>query len=276
MARKGNQQKNGVDHHALNHKRRGSGSGCNTTNTRERGKACEVKVFPGEELPNRNQSSNFEESVSITTNAGNKMKGTQKSESCLREEKEGMDAVQGPEQPMSSGNDLEDCIGNIRASTEQENGILHANQGQDHSKNSLAFLLNGWNIKNMIENGRDNSVVRSLRESALSVIKAASEWLDRQRPLFLTLKTKILNACDSARMNIEQAYPVVLKWLMHFGSIMLLLSMVWLDCCLRGIDSFLRMGTTSFLAVVWFTIFSVIAMVGMLKFLVVLVSRVYV
>jgi DnaJ family protein C protein 14 len=46
--------------------------------------------------------------------------------------------------------------------------------------------------------------------------------------------------------------------------------MVWLDCALRGIDSFLRMGTTSFFSVIWFSIFSVIAMVGMLKFLIVL------
>jgi DnaJ family protein C protein 14 len=77
-------------------------------------------------------------------------------------------------------------------------------------------------------------------------------------------------------MKVEQAYPIVLKWLMHIGSIMLLISMVWLDCTLRGIDSFLRMGTTSFFSVIWFGIFSVIAMVGMLKFLIVLVSPVYV
>ncbi|KAE8637120.1 hypothetical protein Csa_021757 [Cucumis sativus] len=47
-----------------------------------------------------------------------------------------------------------------------------------------------------------------------------------------------------------------------------------LDCmvglCLRGIDSFIRMGTTSFFAVIWFSILSTIAMVGFLKFLVVL------
>ena len=46
MARKGNQQKNG--------KKRGSESGYPVTDAKVRGKASEVKVFPGEELPNGN------------------------------------------------------------------------------------------------------------------------------------------------------------------------------------------------------------------------------
>lgn len=278
MARKGNQQKNGLDQHTLNHKRRGSVSGCNPTNTKGHGKACEAKVFPGE-VPSSNQPSKFAESVSKANYASDENKSEKKSENRSGTEKQGMGAMRGPEQPMSSETDLGDCIGNMEASTEQENGMLHGpNQGREHKKSILAFLLNGLNIKNVIENVEfpDNLVVRSMRASALSVLKAASEWLDRQRPLFVTLTTKILNARDYARTKVEQAYPIVLKWLMHFGSIMLLISMVWLDCTLRGIDSFLRMGTTSFFSVIWFSIFSVIAMVGMLKFLVVLVSPVYV
>ncbi|KAK9992039.1 hypothetical protein SO802_027024 [Lithocarpus litseifolius] len=273
MARKGNQQKNGVDHHTLNHKRRGSGSGCNPPDTKGRGKAHEVKVFPGEELPNGNQLGNFAESVSQTKHAGDENRSSQKSENLLRKEKQGMDALQQPEQPMSSRDDLRNCNGNIEASTEQENATLYGtNQGQKHTKTSLPFLHNGLNIKSVLENIEfsDNSVVRRVRASTLSILKASSEWLERQRPLFMTLTTKISNACDHARMKIEQAYPVVLKWLMQVGSIMLLISMVWLDCALRGMDSFLRMGTTSFFSVIWFSIFSVLAMVGILKFLVVL------
>ncbi|KAK4586421.1 hypothetical protein RGQ29_023528 [Quercus rubra] len=210
-----------------------------------RGKAHEVKVFPGEELPNGNQPGNFAESVSQTNYAGDENRSSQKSENLLRKEKKGMDVLQQPEQPISSRDDLRNCNGNIEASTKQENATLY-----------------GTN--------QDNSVVRSMRASTLSILKASSEWLERQRPLFMTLTTKISNARDHARMKIEQAYPVVLKKLMQVGSIMLLISMVWLDCALRGMDSFLRMGTTSFFSVIWFSIFSVIAMVGILKFLVVL------
>ncbi|KAK4586420.1 hypothetical protein RGQ29_023528 [Quercus rubra] len=238
-----------------------------------RGKAHEVKVFPGEELPNGNQPGNFAESVSQTNYAGDENRSSQKSENLLRKEKKGMDVLQQPEQPISSRDDLRNCNGNIEASTKQENATLYGtNQGQKHTKTSLPFLHNGLNIKSVLENIEfsDNSVVRSMRASTLSILKASSEWLERQRPLFMTLTTKISNARDHARMKIEQAYPVVLKKLMQVGSIMLLISMVWLDCALRGMDSFLRMGTTSFFSVIWFSIFSVIAMVGILKFLVVL------
>ncbi|KAG2721254.1 hypothetical protein I3760_02G072900 [Carya illinoinensis] len=272
MVRKANQPKNGVDHNTLDHKRRGSSSGFNPKIMRGRGKACEVKVFPGEELPNGNQSSNFVECASKTYYPGDEKKSIQESENLLREEKQGMDAMQGPEQPISSESDLAGCMQNIGASTEQENGILHANQCQKRTISSLAFLFNGLNIKNVMDKVKlsDNLVLRSFRASALSVLKAASEWLDRQRPLLMTFETKILNVRDYTRMKIEQVYPIVLKWLLQFGSIMLLISMVWLDCFLRGIDSFLRMGTTAFFSVLWFSIFSVIAMVGLLKFLIVL------
>ncbi|XP_040990979.1 uncharacterized protein LOC121238209 [Juglans microcarpa x Juglans regia] len=272
MARKGNQQKNGVDHQTLDHKRRGSASGFNPKNIRGRGKPQEAKVLPGEELPNGSQSSNFAEIVNEANYPRDESKSAQKSENMLREEKQGMDAMQGPEQPMSSGSDLADCIGNIGASAEEQNGILNTNQGRKHTISSPAFLPNGLNIRNMIENVKSSDilVLRSLRAFVVLVFKAASEWLDRQRPLFMTLKTKMLNACDYTKTKIEQVYPIVLKWLMHFGSIMLLISMVWLECFLRGIDSFLRMGTTAFFSVIWFSIFSVIAMVGMLKFLIVL------
>ncbi|XVF30018.1 hypothetical protein REPUB_Repub16aG0021200 [Reevesia pubescens] len=97
-----------------------------------------------------------------------------------------------------------------------------------------------------------------------------SQWLERQSPFFISLTTNLCNARDHVKVKIEQFYPIVLKWLMHFGNIILLLSIMWLDCTLRGIDSFLRMVTISLFSVIWCNIFSVIAMVGMWKFLMVL------
>ncbi|KAI3459194.1 hypothetical protein Pfo_015857 [Paulownia fortunei] len=72
-------------------------------------------------------------------------------------------------------------------------------------------------------------------------------------------------------MKIQHAQPVIFRGIVHTGNLMLLLFMVWLDCSLRGIDSFLRMGTTSFFSIVWCSVLSVIAMVGVFKFLVILV-----
>ena len=135
-------------------------------------------------------------------------------------------------------------------------------------------MLNGFHLKDALENVEflDNVVVRNVRASAVSTLKVISQWLERQRPIFISLTTNMYNARDHVKVKIERVYPIVLKWLMHFGNIMLLLSIVWLDCTLRGIDSFLRMGTTSLFSVIWCSIFSVIAMIGMVKFLMVLVS----
>jgi DnaJ family protein C protein 14 len=118
-------------------------------------------------------------------------------------------------------------------------------------------------------------VVGNLRASALSMLKVAGEWLERQEQPFVSLKTNIYASRDYVKMKVAKAYPVVLKWLLQFGNIVLLLSMVCLDCTLRGMDSFLRLGTTSFFSVIWCSILSVIAMVGISKILIILVSLVY-
>lgn len=52
MARKANQQKNGVDRHTTNHKKKVSDS-----DMKGREKASEVKVFPREEIPLGDQPS---------------------------------------------------------------------------------------------------------------------------------------------------------------------------------------------------------------------------
>lgn len=83
-----------------------------------------------------------------------------------------------------------------------------------------------------------------------------NQWIERNRPLIVSLKPGAYKARDLVTKKIRQGCPVVFKWLMHFGSIVLLLSLVWLDCSIRGFDSFIR----SFLFlnhVVW-SVFSIL------------------
>ncbi|KAL0376330.1 UNVERIFIED_CONTAM: hypothetical protein Scaly_0750600 [Sesamum calycinum] len=110
-------------------------------------------------------------------------------------------------------------------------------------------------------------VFKYLRTAALSVARSSADWVVRLKPTFVALKSKTLKARDRVRMKIQHAQPIIFRWIVHIGNILLLLFMVWLDCALRGIDSFLRMGTTSFFSVVWCCVLSVIAMVGIAKFL---------
>ena len=184
------------------------------------------------------------------------------------------DAAECLGQSISSGSNSGVCIEKEPSSGREQNEISpDGNLNLKHKKGVWGCLLNGFHLKDAMDNVEflDNVVVRNVRASAVSTLKVISQWLERQRPIFISL-TNIYNARDRVKVKIERLYPVVLRWLMHFGNIMLLLSIVWLDCTLRGIDSFLHMGTASLFSVIWCSIFSVIAMVGMLKSLMVLVS----
>ncbi|XP_062108847.1 uncharacterized protein LOC133819581 [Humulus lupulus] len=275
MARKGNQQKNGLDCHSSNHKRRSSDIGSAEPDVKGHAKESDLKVFPGEELPDGNHpNSPLARSTSKTHNAGGEHKSKKKANKQTKKEKQAVNGTDSVELPKPLRNDPEDRSGNMEGpSVAEENvSIPRANHVKRNRKGRTSYSLNGLRIQNALENMElpDNVVVRKLRALALSTIKATNEWLERQRPLFTTLKNKVQKANDYAKMKIMQAYPVVLKWLMHFGSIMLLILMVWLDCAIRGMDSFIRLGTTSFFSVIWCSIFSLIAMVGIFKFLVVL------
>ncbi|PON93134.1 Terminal organelle assembly protein [Trema orientale] len=275
MARKGNQQKNGVDRHTSNNKKRSSDSGCAEPDGKGHGKASEEKVLPGEELPNGNrQNSPQARSTSKTHYAGDEHKSKKQPTKLSKKEKQDANGIDGAEQSKPLGSDSGDCNGNTEGPSvvEEKGSIPQGNNVKKQRHSRILYSLNGLHIQNALESMEfsDNVVVRKLKALALSTLKATNEWLERQRPFFIALKNKIQKAHDYAKTKTMQTYPVVLKWLMHFGSIMLLISMVWLDCAIRGIDSFLRMGTASFFSVIWCGIFSLIAMVGLFKFLIVL------
>ncbi|XP_038991611.1 uncharacterized protein LOC120114899 [Hibiscus syriacus] len=268
MARKGNQQKNG--------KQKGSEAGHRVSNVKGRGKANEKVVFHGEELPNGNTS---DSTLTETISKGHQA-GTENSEMSATTEKHG-DAAEGLRQSISSGSNSGNCIENEasdEASTGKEwNEIApDGNLNLKHKNGVWGCLLNGSHLKDAMENVKfsDYLAVRNMRAvaraSAASTLKVISQWLERQRPILISLTAKMHSARDHVKVKVEWLYPIVLTWLRHFGNIMLLLSIVWFDCTLRGIDSFLRMGTTSLFSVIWCSIFSVIAMIGMWKFLMLL------
>ncbi|KAM3338142.1 hypothetical protein P3S68_031359 [Capsicum galapagoense] len=114
-------------------------------------------------------------------------------------------------------------------------------------------------------------VFSNLMTLALSVSKISIQWLVRWKPLLDPLKSNLLVATGYVLEKVQQAYPTVVRWLMHFGNIMLLLSMVWLNYALRGIESFLCMGMTSILSVIWCGVLSLVA-AAKFKFLLVLAA----
>lgn len=269
MARKGNQQKTVSERHASNSKKRGSDQ------SNGQGRAQEIKVFPGDELPSDNQNSRSLEEIMVNIDSGEGIKNVKKSAKSLRKEKQGIEGPDSPEEPTFPPKEYGNCNGNNEGSSigEQHKGSTVDKERVPLDGNFSCFL-NGEHVRNVMDslNFSDNALVKSFMKYMSSIFEAGYVLLEQQRPLFNSMKDTLLNTNDYVRKKIMKAYPIVLKWMMHLGNIMLLISIVWLDCALRGIDSFIRMGTTSFFSVIWFSILSTIAMVGILKFLVVLVS----
>lgn len=278
MARKGNQQKNGLDHHSSNRMKGVSNSVSAFPNTMQRGKVSETKVLSGEELPNGNEPTvPLTENFSKTDQGGDDKKSKQKFGKHLRSKKQRVNETQGLEQPVPSGSISRDSIEYMytteASGSREENGPSPvSNFGPQIPQSSLGRSSNGQHMGATMASIEvlNTVVVRRLITLTLSILKSSKEWLERQKPLFITVSNYVLNARDYVRMKVEHAYPIVLRWSMHFANILLLLAMVWLDCSLRGIDSLLRMGTTSFFVVIWCSTFSLVTMIGVTKILVVL------
>ncbi|CAN0855252.1 Chaperone protein DnaJ, partial [Linum grandiflorum] len=266
MARKGSQQKNGIP----NHKKK-----IPESEVKGQGKATQAKVFPGEGLLNGDQPAVPSTDAVKPANVGdeNRLK-QQKSGKSQKKEKQGAHGGHEVEESVTRGVSLSNPINPSAESTrsrEEHEGTGSAN-GPTNWTDMPGYLMNRFHLRNLMDNldFSGNMAARNLRASSLSLLKAAGEWIEKQRPLLIALTTNLADVRDYARQKFEIAYLVVLSWLMHLGSIVILLSVVWLDCTARGIDSFLRMGTTSFFSVIWCSVLSIIAMVGVSKFLIVL------
>ncbi|WOL03250.1 hypothetical protein Cni_G11970 [Canna indica] len=109
---------------------------------------------------------------------------------------------------------------------------------------------------------------RNLQSMVFYVSGATSGWLERKKLWFRAINSAIRKSHSYARAKLVHAYPIMLTWTLYFGKLIFLLSMVWLDCSIRGLDSLVRLGTTSFLTTVWCSIFSVTAMIGFVKMLI--------
>lgn len=166
-----------------------------------------------------------------------------------------------------SGSDLSSGASGSRGNDEMFNS---GNHNQKISSNNVSEDVP---IENMMENNGLPAAVagNDLRAVALYILKVASEWAEKQKPRFSTFTAVIRMGHNYVRLKLEHACPIIFTWILHFGKLMLVLSMIWLECGIRGLDSLLRLGTTSFFTVIWCSILSVIAMTGITKFLIFMV-----
>lgn len=277
MARKGSHQKNGLNRSATDHKFTVSESTgvsiepldnakVDEENATYRGDPTNVKRQFGSSSPSGERKKKNKYSGDGKKNKKNSVNSNK--------EKSVVDRVQSV--PMSSNSrdsveiDLTSDASKLSGDDRVPHDYCHDSEisenWPDHLKPGSADLDAAEG-----EGFSDKSVSRSLGASALFLLEAANAWLEKQKPLLDTLTTILFDARNYICVKVELAYPIIWRGLLHFGKLMLLLSMVWLDCSLRGLDSLFRLGTTSFFTIIWCSLLSVVAMIGTAKFLIMLV-----
>ena len=113
------------------------------------------------------------------------------------------------------------------------------------------------------------------RASMMYLVEEGKRFIDRKRPTINTYMAIANKGRAYALSKIKYVYPIVRAWMLNAGRLMLLLLKVWLDCNVRGFDSLLRLGTNSLLAVLWCSMLSIFAMIGMKKMLIFMVCFSY-
>lgn len=265
MAPKGGQQKNGLDHYTENHKK--------VDSDREllKGKASQGRVVTAENIPNSNkQRVPGSEVVDNSKNVGIEKKSKKKLRKSSKKEKVTVDVLDANHQEMGCDSNSGDCVEkvSVEESTDLDEKIQtdDGNHGSKNINSSFNSLLDRMHTL--------RPAVEHFKDSILSFLRASNVWLEKQKPTVITLGTKVQDFGRVIGKKFEHVYPIVLRWLISLGNIMLLLSVIWLDCAFRGIVSFIHMGSASLFLVVWCSVLSIIAMIGVIKFTISLVAMV--
>ncbi|KAF8757402.1 hypothetical protein HU200_010921 [Digitaria exilis] len=127
--------------------------------------------------------------------------------------------------------------------------------------------------ENVMEKTRCMACMASsiFRASVMYLVEESKIFIDRNRPTIDTYMATVNKGRAYVLSKFKYVYPIVRAWMLHAEKLLLLLLTVWLDCNVRGFDSLLRLGTNSLLAVLWCSMLSIFAMIGIKKMLIFMV-----
>nr|GEX36618.1 chaperone DnaJ-domain superfamily protein [Tanacetum cinerariifolium] len=218
MARKGNQQKNGLDGSTSNNKKGGLQSGSATLNKKGKGSVGNTKAVK-EELPSDTQPSiSVTEVLKKPDHVKDEKKRTNKSGKHNKVEIQGTSSTSAAEHLEPWDSTPEDCCENMSTtgSSRLEEEKWASTNGIPRFKNrkrSSGHSMNGYDADGLRESVElpETLGVQCLKTFVSSVSQASIEWLDRHKPLFGMLLIKTLIARDYVRMKIKHAYPIILS-----------------------------------------------------------------
>ncbi|PKA65702.1 Chaperone protein dnaJ 49 [Apostasia shenzhenica] len=179
-------------------------------------------------------------------------------------------SVQADMSGKVEGNSDIDLLSDVFKSTETDKVMLH-----DDCSNNGNRLFGGSSIVSVatVVELLDSFASWSFR-SASYLLETAGGWIDQQKPrvsLFITYMHRTYACCTG---YVKSAYPVIQRWILRIGKLVLLLAVMWLDCTVQGLKSLLHLGTTSLFAVLWCSFLSIVAMIGIIKVLISMVIAV--
>ena len=275
MVRKGNQHKSSLDRKTANGRHRVSDpADVSLSEQKEKSKVHDQHTVAGELSGDGNfcrSSSTSGERLNETNYTGSGKRNKQRHHNIPCREKSDVatpDSAATEESVNYVRNAAEDDM-LLNATEPRRNDVLF---GSNH--NPSLNMSAGLSMETMAGHIRSSAAVacQKLRLVGLDVFSAAKKWHEQQKPRLSILKAHMCSGRDYILVQIKHVYPVIWTWILHFGQLIFLLSVAWLDCNIRGLSSLMCLGTTSFFTIVWCSILSIIAMVGFTKALIVMVG----
>ncbi|CAM8911897.1 unnamed protein product [Rhodiola kirilowii] len=271
MARKGNPKKRTV------------GLGTALPEDKVQEKVSDVNNVSQKMHSNVNEpASTATERVSKQEPARERNKNKQKNGNLKKNEKHVRETVQASLQSVETDSNHMDGLENMpefeEAGLNVDNGTSPATRNAfDSERSGFWHFPNGLSMETVVERFEFSKAefARHFSTSVLPFLKQVIEWLRRHKPLIDDVKSKALYSRRYIQLKFKYLYPVILRLFMYVGNFVLLVSMLWLGCMLSGINSFLRMGTSAFVTVLWCGIISALAMIGMIKFLIILATAAF-
>ncbi|XP_062214073.1 uncharacterized protein LOC133915081 [Phragmites australis] len=257
MARRGNQNKSGPNQASPNWQNTADGD---VLSTPKRGAADSEN--PSSHVQGRPKGSEGSSDKKARSSKKNSISSSGKSD----------DRVSYKQQQMDTSCDISSSEENDLPSrtTKNRSGSKKSSRRGFGKKNLIEQTSLPRLAENVLEKTRCMACMAAsiFRASMMYVVEESKRFIDRKRPTINTLMAIVNKGHAYAFSKFEYVYPIARAWMLNAGRLMLLALAVWLDCNVRGFDSLLRLGTNSLLAILWCSMLSIFAMIGIKKMLI--------
>ena len=151
---------------------------------------------------------------------------------------------------MVVANDCEPCKG-----VASPNGVAHSR-----------YLENLINEENWTSGSTQNKDGRGDGQRKVlhryGFVSQCFEWVQQWKSAWLTLKLITLQAKSYVVPTVESSCLWACTCLINISRLWLVVFVLWLNCCIRGIGSFLHLGIAAFFVLLWCSFLSSIAIAG--------------